>query len=421
MDTPPNPPSVPEESPTIPQEPPILIQEEPPTIPQEPPILIQEEPPTIPQEPAILIPEESLTIPQEPAIIQEESLTIPQEPPIIQEESSTIPQEPAIVIKEESSPIPEEEISIVKEKSISNVDDTKINIIIDDNKGIKGMLSGDITPMIVINNDTPKIEPIDNRDFSNKYQDATADLVISNEYITRTDSNEVLTTVDKRAEKLIELIDENKRKISNSLYIISCKYDTIYYRYNTISLSILIISTIITFIEAIRLTLINYEKDNDSSRISVYISGDTISLIINCVSLSLSTILTVLSSIVRFKNYKENMDKLKAIHNTIFNYKNLYDREKELIKYFRIIGGLDTMIYDKILNTIEEYNKEIKDISVFENIRNKDILKFNKIKVNHDITLHRLSSKRDIELLKIKFDTEKKKDDINNGKYNKCF
>jgi hypothetical protein len=115
------------------------------------------------------------------------------------------------------------------------------------------------------------------------------------------------------------------------------------------------------------------------------------------------------------------MDKLKAIHNTIFNYKNLYDREKELIKYFRIIGGLDNMVYDKILNTIEEYNKEIKEISVFENIRNKDILKFNKIKVNHDITLHKLSSKRDIELLKIKFDTDKKKEEINNGKYNKCF
>lgn len=228
-------------------------------------------------------------------------------------------------------------------------------------------------------------------------------------------------TNEEKADKLLELIKDNKKKISNNLYIISCKYDIIYYRYNSISLSLLIISTIITFIEAIRLTIINYDTQFKGSEISKYISQDTISLIINCFSLSLSTILTILSSIARFKNYKENMDKLKVIHDTLFNYKNLYERERDLINYYKINKELNNEIFKKIQDTIEDYNKEIKNINIFENIRNTDIIKFNNIKVNHDLRLHQLASKREIELLRINKSMEKKKDDIKNTKTINCY
>jgi len=248
----------------------------------------------------------------------------------------------------------------------------------------------------------------------NENENIRADLVN-----IKMDNNQIETNEEK-ADKLLELVKENKKKITNNLYIISCKYDNIYYRYNSISLSLLIISTIITFIEAIRLTLINYDTQFNGSQISKYISQDTISLIINCFSLSLSTILTILSSIARFKNYKENMDKLKVIHDTLFNYKNLYDREKDLIHYYKINKELNNEIFKKIQDTIEDYNKEIKSINIFENIRNTDIIKFNNIKVNHDLRLHQLASKREIELLRINKSMEKKKDDINNPKNIKC-
>ena len=228
-------------------------------------------------------------------------------------------------------------------------------------------------------------------------------------------------TYNDKADKLLDLIKDNKKKITNNLYIISCKYDIIYYRYNTISLSLLIISTIITFIEAIRLTIINYDTQFKGSEISKYISQDTISLIINCISLSLSTILTILSSIARFKNYKENMDKLKVVHDTLFNYKNLYDKEKDLIHYYKINNELNYDIFKKIQDTIEDYNKEIKSINIFENIRNTDIIKFNNIKVNHDLRLHQLSSKREIELLRINKSTKKKKEDIKNNNTIGCY
>ena len=223
------------------------------------------------------------------------------------------------------------------------------------------------------------------------------------------DDSEITKGIIEKKNKLFDIIKENKKKINTALYIISSKYDIIYFRFNKISLLILIISTIITFIEAIRLSLVNYDTQYEGSKISQYISQETISLIINIFSLSLSTILTILSSIVKFKNYRENMDKLKSIHDTLFNYKNLYDKQKELITFFSISNNLTPELYDKLQETVETYNKEIKEISIFDNIRRNDILRFNKIKVKHDIELEKLSNKREIELLKLSIDNTRKK------------
>jgi uncharacterized coiled-coil DUF342 family protein len=273
------------------------------------------------------------------------------------------------------------------------------------------------------NDESPKIEckkddVFIDIPFKHTKEEITADFV----NIQLNDNNsDKLETFEDKADKILAVIKENKKKINNNLYIISCKYDIIYYRYNSISLSLLIISTIITFIEAIRLTVVNYDTQFKGSEIGKYITQETISLIVNCVSLSLSTILTILSSIARFKNYKENMDKLKLIHDTLFNYKNLYDKEKNLIQYYKINNELNQEVFKKIQDTIEEYNKEIKNINIFENIRNTDIIKFNKIKVNHDLRLHQLASNREIELLKINTSMNKKKEEINSNKSITCY
>lgn len=277
----------------------------------------------------------------------------------------------------------------------------------------------------IINNDeseTPKIEPINNKVFIDilpRIGSASADLVnITQGSQTSEDKSDLFT---HRTNELLDMIRENKKKITTSLYIVSSKYDFIYHRYNKISLLILSLSTIITFVEAIRLTIVNYDTQYKESKIKDYISQETVSLIINVLSLSLSTILTILSSIVKFKNYKENMDKLKNIHDTLFNYKNLYDKQKELIKYFKMNNSLTDDLYDKLKETVEGYTKDIKDISIFENIRNEDIIKFNKIKVNHDIKLQELAAKREIELLKITINSTNKKKNIEEGKINCCF
>jgi len=235
--------------------------------------------------------------------------------------------------------------------------------------------------------------------------------------VSQTESSDIYNDINYRKDKLYKTIKENKKKITTSLYIISAKYDLIYFRYNRISLLILIISTITTFIEAIRLTLINYQNDNADSEMSMVISKSTISLIINMISLLLGTLLTILSSIVKFRNYRENMEKLKNIHDTLFNYKISYNKQKDLIDYFTMSNSLTIELFDKLVENVENMNKEIKDINIFENIRIKDIIKFNRIKVQHDIELKKLTNKRELEFLKLTVESTKNKYIYENDKH----
>jgi len=370
--------------------------------------------------------EPEVVIKEEPEVVikEEPEITIKEEPEI------TIKEEPEITIKEQENIIIKPIIDIPKKTTNTNIKDILSNLYqkIKDNKHnidkvepmLKEIIENDEeNPQILMPQDEEQTPKINNNlmDFNNGENTInttiTADIVAINK-----NDIDMTSSLNKRTDELLEIINNNKKKILNNLYIVSSKYDLIYFRYNRITLSILIISTIITFIEAIKLTLINYDNQYEGSKISLYISQETISLIFSVLSLCLSTILTILSSIVKFKNFKENMDKLKSIHDTLFNYKNLYDKQKELIKYFKISNNLTEDVYNKLQETVEKYNKEIKDISIFENIRNADIIRFNKIKVEHDIKMQKIATKREIELLKITTNTKKIKETIENN--NNC-
>ena len=253
----------------------------------------------------------------------------------------------------------------------------------------------------------------------------------------QTETSDTMNDINYRKDKLLKNIKENKKKVTTSLYIISAKYDLIYFRYNRISLLILIISTLTTFIEAIRLILINYQNDIEDQNQKIYINAGgnstdvikptgmasiiskyEISLIINMITLSLGTLLTILSSIVKFRNYRENMEKLKNIHDILFNYKIMYNKQKDLIDYFILSNNFTPELFDKMVENVENINKEIKDINIFENIRIKDIIKFNRIKVKHDTELKKLANKRELDFLKLTVESTKNKFIYENQKHN---
>jgi hypothetical protein len=410
----------------VPTEPILEPPSEPIPVPTEPGLEPQSEPIPVPTEPILEPPSEPIPVPTEP---QPEPIPAPTEPALEPpSEPIPAPTEPILEPPSEPIPVPTEPISeppsepipVPTEPMPENINQKKeliIDIIpskdeIKDDINNIGMLpynnddnyNNDI--IVSASDESPTIEPVNTKVFIDIPEpsniSATADLVTISQ-------NTEIKPLLERKDKLLEIIKENKRKINNNLYIISSKYDIMYYRYNKISLLILILSTIITFIEAIRLTIVNYDTQYKESQISKYISHETISLIIGILSLCLSTILTILSSIVKFKNYKENMDKLKNIHDTLFRYKTLYDKQKELIKFFALSNNLNDELYEKLTETIEGYNNEIKEISIFENIRTADIIKFNKIKVEHDIKLQQMANKREIELLKLSIDTTREK------------
>ena len=189
-----------------------------------------------------------------------------------------------------------------------------------------------------------------------------------------------------KKDKLLLFIKESKIKINDYLFIITSKYDNLYYKYNTITLFVLVLSTIITFIEAIRLTFINYIDTNKD----INISSQLISLVLNIISLCFGTLLTILSSIIKFKNYSIRMENLKKMQEILFNYKNLYNKQKQLVIFFEINNIFTDELFENLYNKIIEYNNDIKEINIFEEIRINDLIKIYKNKTKHDIEIEKL-------------------------------
>lgn len=200
-----------------------------------------------------------------------------------------------------------------------------------------------------------------------------------------------------RKNELMDIIVKSRKRINDNLFLISAKYDNIYYKYNAISISIMIISTISTLIEAIRLTMIEYIKEN-----AILINIDTFTLIMNTYLLAAGTTISILSSLVRFKNYREIMEKLKNIQNIYIKHKLNYEKqERDMILYFDSNNELDNEKYQNFKNILTEYNKEIKEINFFEDIRTNQIIKLNKIKALYDIQLKDIIKEKELKSLEI--------------------
>ena len=334
--------------------------------------------------------------------------------PIILSETS-----PSIIFKtNEDSPNNKKQIEITNKPK-----NPKINIPSDNNK-LKEIKVERYTNMP--NNETPKTKSNndkfgENYDLDHHDDDLNLGRSASSEESNYMHDiveykNEDEKTITNKKNKILKIIDESKKKIDTTLYIICSKYDLIYFRYNRISLLILIISTVTTFIEAFRLTLVNYYNNNDSS--GLLISLEQISLFINIISLVLGTLLTILSSIVKFRNYRENMEKLKNSQAVLFNYKGLFNKQKELLEFFDITKALDNKIFMELERKLEEYNKEVRDVNIFENIRTRDKVKFNSIKVDHDLQLAKLASKKELGILRLTIDTNNQRKKIKSKEEN---
>lgn len=215
------------------------------------------------------------------------------------------------------------------------------------------------------------------------------------------DFNNNVTFV-KKINILIDKILQDKNRTTDKLFIISAAYDNIYKKYNTISLTILIMSSITTLIEAFRLTIIEYLNNSKILEDKLY----TITFIINIILLSMGTIITILSSIVRFRNYREIMEQLKDKQVALINYKNKYSR-----KYDFVVNKLATNQYTEedyklVYEKLNEYDMDIKMINVLEYLRNRDILKYNKYKADFEYDLNKIRVDNLVAIKKYERDKE---------------
>jgi len=200
-------------------------------------------------------------------------------------------------------------------------------------------------------------------------------------------------------DKLIEQIEGNIKKLNQDYFVISVKYDTICLKYNNISLAIMILSALSTFVEALRLTITEYMKNNIET---ILIDIGTFTLTVNVLMLITGTIVTILSSIIRFKNYREIMEKLKNIQNMIMKYIILYSKQLDIINTYSVKGVMDDDIFAEFHAKIKEYNKEINDnINILEDIRNSDVIKLQKYRHFFDIKIDKMQKEKELKLLEL--------------------
>jgi hypothetical protein len=191
---------------------------------------------------------------------------------------------------------------------------------------------------------------------------------------------------------LLKHIKKNKSSTNDELFIISAAYDEVYKKFNMISLSILILSAIVTLIEAFRLSILEFINNNPDIIANIFI----ISFVMNILTLTIGTIITILSSIIRFKNYREILEQLKDKQNLIISYKDKYDKKYQKILNLLAFDKLSKEEIVSIYDKITEYDNDVRKINILEYIRNKNLIKYNRYKASYDYELYKIEKDKDI-------------------------
>lgn len=236
--------------------------------------------------------------------------------------------------------------------------------------------------------------------------------------------NDVKTkNINIKIDELLSRIIDSKNESSTRLFMVTEAYDRYNKEYYIISLTILILSSVITFMEAIRLLIITNENNN------LITNNNIINLTLHILLLVNGTIITILSSIIRFKNYREFLEGLKDAQLQLVKYKNKYMRQYYIIKYNYINKIIEEKDIIKISDKITLYDRVVKSINYFQFIKNSDIIRYNKIKAQFDVSIfeiktstannfEEITKKRENEYININNENDINKELID---YNKFF
>jgi succinate dehydrogenase hydrophobic anchor subunit len=184
---------------------------------------------------------------------------------------------------------------------------------------------------------------------------------------------------------LIEKINTTITKIKTKLFIATAAYDKYYKRYYIITLTLFILSSVVTFIEALRLIIMEYIHKDEQLLINV----NLLTTLINVLVLFFGIIITILSSYIRFKNYREILEELREKQNILVEYIDKYKKQKNNLEYIYQIKEDDIKFeeIEKIKNDIEEYDTKIESTNIQEYITTKDIIRFNNYKGDFDLKI----------------------------------
>lgn len=219
-------------------------------------------------------------------------------------------------------------------------------------------------------------------------QTGLEDVHVKNNDDKNESSSDSIVTIEQRKKAindLLQAIDREKKKTNERIFLVSAAYDKIYSRYNGISLFLLVLSSITTLFEAFRLTLVEFIEKGKYN-----IDTNTIQFVMNSIILTAGTVITVLSSIVRFRNYRETLEQLKDSRACLINYRDKYNKKYQNVLNLKALETLDEHQIKEIKDKIQTYDNDIKSINILQYLRNKDILKFTKYKAYFDYQMKKI-------------------------------
>ena len=196
-------------------------------------------------------------------------------------------------------------------------------------------------------------------------------------------------------------INDTIAKIKNQLFIALVAYDEYYKRYYLLTLILFYFSSLVTFIEALRLIIIEYvnKSDKDDKDDQLLINVNLLSTIINVLVLYFGIMITVLTSIVRFKNYREILEKLREKQNIMIEYIDKYKKQKDNLEFIHLTKVEDIKIeeIEKIKNDIAKYDTILVSTNILQFLTTTDLIRYNKYKIKFDKKLKKLKDEDEDE------------------------
>jgi hypothetical protein len=180
----------------------------------------------------------------------------------------------------------------------------------------------------------------------------------------------------------IKNIDDTLIKIKKRLFIATVAYEKYYKRYYNITLILFIFSSIVTFIDALRLIIIEYVNKSEE----ILINEQLLTTLVNVLLLSLGILITILTSFVRFKNYREILEELREKQNIMIGYIDKYTKQKNNLDFLYQTKEDDITFeeIEKIKNEVAEYDTILVSTNILQFLTTQDIIKFNNFRVEFD-------------------------------------
>ena len=183
--------------------------------------------------------------------------------------------------------------------------------------------------------------------------------------------------------KLKKHIADKVEIIRDKLQFISLKYDRVKDWFNLYSLILLVMSAVITLNDALKLLMVKYIGDNDITSVD----PEMIDFMMNIASLCMGTYMTVVASIIRFKNYREKMEKLGQMQDKFIHTRAQYNREMSILNLNK---NETKSVLDDVNDRLSEYDQVINEVNILSEISNEEMLIFTKKTSNFKVELNKI-------------------------------